>query len=171
MNKCLNCGIPTPNTFCKECYEIIQERIQEPNTNYFDKKYNYQKKYKCENGIYVKSQAERTICDFLHSNNIQFEYETKCRYGEYDTYTHEINARYIVPDFYIKGPISYGDRFLKDIYIEFWGRNDEEYLTSKEYRIKVYKAHKSTLINIYPEDIFDYKKSLKYKLLNYIIYM
>ena len=167
MRKCINCGRFTNLMFCEYCNKDIQNTINSTNTNYFDYKYDYQKIYKCENDIYVKSQGERTISDFLYANNIPFEYETKCKYGEYNIETHEITARYIVPDFFIKGPVFYKGTKLENIYIEFWGRNDRTYLETKEYRISIYEAHKATLINIYPEDIYDYKKSLEYKLTNF----
>lgn len=167
MSKCINCGRYTNQTFCDYCNQNIQKEIKKPTLKYFHNKYDNQKVWKCNNGIYVRSQAERTICDYLYANNIPFEYEKECRYGLYNKTTHEVEGKFIVPDFYIKGPVTFYNKVLKDIYIEFWGRNDKEYLSRKEEKIKIYTSHNSTLINIYIEDLYDYKRILRYKLVNF----
>ena len=165
MNKCIKCGRYTNQIFCDYCKQEIQKEIEKPNLNKFHKKYDNQKVWKCENGINVRSQGERTIADFLFTNNIPFEYEVECRYGEYNPTTQETTGKFIVPDFYIKGPIYFKGRIIQEVYIEFWGKNDKEYLKRKEIKTNVYNAHKATLINIYPKDLQDYKESLTYKLL------
>ena len=167
MSKCIKCGRYTNQTFCDYCTQEIQQEINKTNFYNFHKKYDNQKIYKCNNGIYVRSQGERTIADFLYNNNIPFEYEIKLKYGEYNIDTKEITGKFIVPDFFIKGPINFNNICLHNIYIEFWGRSDKKYLETKEHKIKVYKAHNYTLINLYPNDLYDYKKSLTYKLKNF----
>lgn len=167
MSKCARCGKYTNQTFCDYCNQEIQAQIRKPTLNQFHKKYDKQKVWKCENGIYVRSQGERTIADFLYSHNIPFEYEVERRYGEYNTQTQKITGKLLVPDFYIKGPINFKNKILEDIYIEFWGKNDKSYLERKENKIKIYTFHKSTLINIYIDDLYDYKNILTYKLTNF----
>lgn len=167
MSKCINCGKYTNQFFCDSCKQEIQKEIEKPNLYNFHKKYDNQKVWKCENGIYVRSQGERTIADFLYINNIPFEYEVECRYGEYNIYTKEKTGKFIIPDFYIKGPVNFNGSILQNIYIEFWGKSDKKYLETKKHKINVYSAHKTTLINIYPNDLYDFKKTLTFKLTNF----
>lgn len=164
MSKCINCGRYTNQNLCDYCLQEIQKVIEKSNFDKFHKKYDNQKIWKCENGIYVRSQAERTVADFLYKNNIPFEYEKECKYGEYNPTTKETIGRFLVPDFFIPGPVYFHNVLLENIYIELWGRKDKKYLETKEYKINVYRAHKSTLINIYLSDLYDYKKILSYKL-------
>ena len=78
--------------------------------------------WKTSKGFYVKSQQERTISDFLTENGIFHIYEKKFYIGE---------GKYLHPDFYIKGPVMFNGKILNEVYIEHWGReNDECY---KEY--------------------------------------
>ena len=167
MSSCVRCGKYSNQPFCDYCKNEIQKEIEKPNLNQFHEKYDNQKVWKCENGINVRSQGERTITDFLFTNNISFKYEIECRYGEYNTITKETTGKFIVPDFYIEGPVYFKGKLLQNVYIEFWGKNDKEYLKRKEIKTKVYKAHKATLINIYMSDLYDYKNILTYKLTNF----
>lgn len=166
MGKCINCGRYTNTQFCDLCIIDIQDEIAKASSLSF-KKYDKNKKYKCKSGIYVRSQAERTVCDFLYDNKIDFEYEPIRRYGEYNIVTGEIQGKILHPDFYIKGPTYFKGKLLSDIYIEFWGMNTDDYDDIKAYKLNVYKQHKSTLINLYFEDIYNYQATLTEKLLHY----
>ena len=53
-----------------------------------------------------------------------------------------------------------------DIYIEYWGYNEKniEYTKSKNYKMKIYKDLKITLICLEEKDIMDISASLSRKL-------
>ena len=129
----------------------------------FDEKYD-NKMYKCKCGIYVRSNGERSIADFFYENNIPFEYEIEYQYkAKWD----KKGIKTFRPDFFIKGPVTYKGRKIEDVYIEYWGLDTPEYLNWKEYKLKVYKYNRTTLISLYPEDILDCGNSLPVKLTQY----
>ena len=130
----------------------------------FHQKYDHNNKFKCECGIYVKSQGERTVADFLYKNNIPFEYETEGAYWEYDLRWNNPKYKSIHPDFFIKGPVTFHGRRIEKVYIEYWGMDTPEYLEKQAYKYNVYKRHNCTLINLYPEDLYDCESSLTSKL-------
>ena len=66
------------------------------------------------------------------------------------------------PDFCLPG---YEDD-KEDIFIEYWGYNEKniEYTKSKNYKMKIYKEQKVTVICLEEKDIMDINTSLKRKL-------
>ena len=145
--------------------EYKPKNIEEENAKIDEKKQvnyqttNRQRKYKTAKGFYVRSQQERTISDFLTENGIFHIYEKRFPINE---------EEYFLPDFYIKGPVMFNGRVLRDVYIEHWGQeNDKSYNKRKEHKIQIYRQAGITLINTYPEDIVDYKASLTRKLKHY----
>ena len=165
MNRCIKCSCYTEKQFCDNCMQLIQKEINSTKSS-FDR-FKKGKKYKCKSGIYVRSQAERTIADFLFDNKITFIYEPEIKYGEYNLLTSKLEGKIIHPDFLIPGPTYFKGKLLQNVYIEFWGMDNDDYNESKEYKIEVYEKHNSTLINTYFEDIYDYIKSLSYKLYSF----
>lgn len=146
---------------CYNCYKKLnmRELSHDP--------YNNQK-YQCDNGYIVRSQGERTISDFLSSNNIPHQYEKKLYYKQFDLKTHTFKEKSIKPDFYIEGPIKFNNKIIQDTYIEYFGlQGQQTYDESNEYKISIYNNLKSTVIIIYPEDIENYKISLTKKLSNF----
>lgn len=130
----------------------------------FHHKYDSKNTYKCKCGIYVKSNGERTVADFLYENNIPFEYEPESQYWEYNVSTDYLKVKAIHPDFFVKGPVYFRRKRIENVYIEYWGLNTPEYNNIKDYKFKIYKHHNCTLINLYPEDLYDCKSSLTKKL-------
>ena len=141
-----------------------QEQPQKQNTIELQKEINQieftNKRYKTSKGFYVKSQYERSISDFLTENGIFHIYEKRFYIGE---------GKYIFPDFYIKGPVLFNGRVLREVYIEHWGvENSGSYDRKKdEVKIPAYRQAGITLINTYPDDMEDYRNSLTYKLTHY----
>ena len=160
QKNCALCGGPSGKyRYCYDCYQIMKP---EYTANPEDKYNNNIWKTKC--GYMVRSQQERTISDFLTDNGIEHLYETRIPVDK--NKNHDIK-----PDFYIRGPVRFNDRILKNIYIEHWGlhgQGDESYDNSEKYKIPIYNKYGITVINTYKEDIQDYEKSLTYKLTNYI---
>lgn len=133
----------------------------------FHQKYDHNNKYKCKCGIYVKSKDERTIADFLYENNIPFEYEPKGEYWEYNAQWNKLKVRSIYPDFFIKGPVNFHGTHIENVYIEYWGMNTPDYLDRKAYKLQIYKHYHSTLISVYPEDLYDSEAGLTKKLTHF----
>ncbi|MHA1269106.1 MAG: helicase IV [Candidatus Helarchaeota archaeon] len=87
--------------------------------------------YKCIDGHTVRSRAELIIDNLLMKLGIEHIYEKpiiKGRNEKYDWFLPKLN-----------------------IYIEYWGLNNKEYLKKKDEKIKMYKKNKLKLISI--EDI------------------
>lgn len=141
-----------------------QSTTQTAPTNSFHQKYDSKNIYKCKCGIYVKSKDERTIADFLYENGIPFQYEVEHQYLETKLQWHNAYLRSLYPDFFIKGPVEFQGKKIENVYIEYWGLDTEEYLERKAYKLKVYEHYHSTLISIYPEDLYDFENNLTRKL-------
>ena len=96
-------------------------------------------------GGYVKSMEELEICNFLHTNNIEYDYEKKY---EYETAT--IERRQYKPDFYLP---------KYNIYIEHFALNknnetpsfinQDEYLAGVKWKREIHKKKNTTLIETY----------------------
>ena len=148
-------------------FEDVSTAEEEPIYTDFDTKYGENNRYKCKCGIFVKSKDERTIADFLYENDIPFQYEPMNDYYAYDVNCNSIVRKEIYPDFFIKGPVMFRGRSIENVYIEYWGMNTPEYLERQATKRQVYKDHNCTLINLYPEDLYDSESSLTMKLLHF----
>ncbi len=96
------------------------------------------REHQCDDGHYVRSEAEKIIDDWLYRNNYVHAYE-KSVYM--DT---EPNA-VVLSDFYLPEG---------DVYIEFWGIEDnEKYNNRKETKIKLYDENKYNRIDLTMDDI------------------
>lgn len=159
--KCIACGKETKPgfLFCPSCYK-----------KYADKKLlveinkckdiiilddSYEGKFTCTDGHIVKSKSEMIIDNWLFDHNIPHAYEKKLPIDADEN--HDLH-----PDFYLPG---YGDD-TDDIYIEYWGYNEKniEYTKSKNYKTKIYKTLKVTVICLEEKDIMDISASLSRKL-------
>ena len=153
-----------------QCFKGNQSNVQQPKAteNQTEHKQinskqetgnNQRRYYQTLKGFYVKSKDERCISDFLTENKIFHLYEKKFPISD---------GRYLLPDFHIKGPVMFNGKAIKEVYIEHWGReNDEEYTRKKEEKLALYKEAGITLINTYPDDIINYRESLTHKLTYY----
>ncbi len=82
-----------------------------------------------EKGEKVRSKAEKVVADYLFENNINYKYEDTITLGG----KHKIKYDFYLPDY--------------DIYIEYWGLQDLDNDTGKEYRAR--KAEKIELYDKY----------------------
>ncbi len=155
---CIICGKPSNNKpYCLTCYKKTRKK----SITSFDQN---GKKYKCKNGIYVRSKSERTISDFLTDHNIPHEYEKPISIDSKKE--HDIH-----PDFYIPGIITYKGTVIRDIYLEHWGydinsKNYYEYKKQNEYKANIYKKMGLTVVYTTEKDMINPEESLKKKLLN-----
>jgi len=83
--------------------------------------------------MYVRSKAEQIIDDWLYNNNITHAYERQVPIEEN-----------LCSDFYIKSA---------NVWIEYWGLDEEKYNKRKEAKIQLYKKHKKNLIEITDKEI------------------
>ena len=106
----------------------------------------------CEDGHYVRSLAEMTIDNWLYKHGFIHSYEKKCFFQNTESIT--VICDFYIPDF--------------NVYIEYWGKYDKEYIARKKAKQKIYNENNIKLINVDFENmknLNDYlKKSLnKYK--------
>jgi len=93
----------------------------------------YPRKYRTQDGHYVRTKSETIIDDWLYHNLIVHAYERKVPIEE-DMYS----------DFYIP---------QGRCYIEYWGIEDEEYSERKEKKKALYSKHGLNLIDLAGKDI------------------
>ena len=104
----------------EECKLNISDKVTEN-----DKKKD-EKKFKCMDGDYVRSKAEREIDNFFFNNRIWHIYEYR--------YEHPITKEWAIPDFYLPD---------YNLFIEYFGLNTPEYIENREHKIKMYHSDKS----------------------------
>ena len=131
-------------------------------------KTNNNNSYRCKCGINVKSEGEKAIADFLHENKIQFFYKLKKQYCTYNNNWNALRTRSIYPNFFIGGPVTFHNRKIENVYIEYWESNTPKDQEKKEEKLKIYKHNNCTLINIYPEDTHNCESNLSRKLTQFI---
>jgi len=83
------------------------------------------KPYETHGGVRVRSRAEYIIATKLEAAGIPFEYEPRLPYND-----GEGKTRFIHPDFYL---------YEHNLYVEYWGRDDPEYVESRRFKEQVYK--------------------------------
>lgn len=148
--ECLLCGEPANGYhFCKECFQKVRTgadlRIAPGGTEaeIIDPYGN--KKFRADNGVWVRSQGEMIILNWLYKNYIRAEYERTVIYKDLD----------LKPDFYLPD---------FDLYIEYNGKDDPDYLQIKRETINIYKRLKLSVLTLKPEDINDPNRTLPRKL-------
>jgi|WetSurMetagenome_2_1015567.scaffolds.fasta_scaffold126392_2 hypothetical protein len=105
---------------------------------------NYPADFRAEDGHIVRSLSEALIDNWLFNNNYLHCYEKKLPVKEN-----------VICDFYLKD---------KDIYIEFWGMKNDEYIQKKEQKLEIYKKNNLKLISLEINDIADIDSILPQKI-------
>ena len=101
-------------------------------------------------GELVKSASEAIIANFLYKNNILYSYEK--------IYTELMdNNKIYKPDFTI-------DIGGEEIYIEYFGLDDEKYNKNKKEKIKFHKEHNNKFIELDKTPLENIEKELSIKL-------
>lgn len=92
----------------------------------------------CQDGHYVRSKEERAIDDYLYQTaKLLHAYEPKFRLTPEEQETCKQTGKefeYFYPDFYIPD---------YNLYIEFFGRNEEKYNLKTDLKIKIYSNRKN----------------------------
>jgi hypothetical protein len=94
----------------------------------------YPAPYRADDGHYVRSKAELTICNWLHYNGIPHAYERKLPVPED-----------VISDFYVG--------IGQTCYIEYWGLEGAEYQRRRIEKMRVYRAHRLNLIELTEADV------------------
>ena len=162
--KCIACGrkVNPGFLFCSDCYhKYVDKKLLVEITNCKDIKIldeSYEGKYTCKDGHVVKSKAELIIDNYLFEHMIPHAYEKALPIDA--NAEHDLHPDFCLPNFNGSG---------EDVYIEYWGFNDNniKYTESKNYKIKIYKEKKITIISTEDKDISDIEASLNRKLTYY----
>lgn len=159
--KCIACGKETKPgfLFCVSCYKkyadkkLLVEINKCKDITILDD--SYEGKFTCTDGHVVKSKSEMIIDNWLFEHGIPHAYEKKLPIDANES--HDLH-----PDFCLPGYRDDPD----DVYIEYWGYNEsnKEYTKSKNYKMKVYKQLKVTVICLEEKDIMDINASMSRKL-------
>lgn len=98
-----------------------------------DYRKKYPRKYRTQDGHYVRTKSEAIIDNWLYNHLIAHAYERKIPIPEN-----------VYCDFYIP---------QGECYIEYWGMKEEEYLKRKRKKLDLYQKHKLNLIELTETDI------------------
>jgi hypothetical protein len=142
--KCEVCGKPSGKyPKCVDCNKLSSPPVN-PNP---DPRAKYPPKYRTDSGHYVRSKAEQAIANWFYKQDIVAAYEKK------------FPEEYIICDFYLP---------KWDVWIEYWGLENEGYLENKQRKLDIYEKHKKKLINLYEADIQNNLEDLPERLREFI---
>lgn len=151
---CIICGEPSNGKhFCYKCYRKYKDRAVDirivncTDVEVLDEYGN--KKYTCNDGRKVRSLSEKTINDFFFNERIRVVYEKRV------FYTENGEQKTLHPDFYLPD---------YNLFIEFNGLTNKEYLRKKEYTKKIYEEQGKNVLILGQEDLEDLEACLKPKL-------
>lgn len=106
----------------------------------------------CDDGHYVRSYSEMLIDNWLYYNGYLHAYEKK-------VFMRTEPDEIVLCDFYLpKG----------NVYIEFWGKDTEEYNMRRERKMKLYEENNYRVISIESDDIKVLSDILQRKIFDYI---
>jgi hypothetical protein len=90
-------------------------------------------------GNRVRSRAEALIANWLSEQGIAYDYETPMPYRD-----SQGRVRHIHPDFFL---------FDDNVYVEYWGRDDSEYIESRRFKEAVYQQRSIVPVHIEREEV------------------
>jgi hypothetical protein len=93
-----------------------------------------------KSGIYVQSQGEKAIADFLYENSIDFEYDKQITFKHNEKNEFGYTKSWLRPDFWLPE---------HNLIIEFWGlKGESDYDKKMDWKKRVYAESKTTYISI-----------------------
>jgi len=116
-------------------------------TEELDYRKKYPAEYRSECSHDVRSRAELVICNWLYHHHVTHSYERKVPVAEN-----------LLCDFYIPDG---------DLYVEYWGRDEESYRKKRERKTSIYNANGLKLIELQDADLRRLDDVLPRKLLKY----
>ena len=93
-----------------------------------DPRQAFQAQYRTADGHYVRSRAELAIDNWLYMQGLVHAYERRVPIAET-----------VISDFYLPA---------QRVYIEYWGRDDPEYLNRRREKQALYDRHGLRLVNV-----------------------
>lgn len=129
----------------KDDRSILVQEEQQGSEEILDYRRVYPMTYRCKDGHYVRSKAERIIDDCLFENQILHVYEKRV--------VNEDNEEEYYPDFYLpfEGRLSGKE---KGIYVEFFGLEDnEKYMKTELKKLAYYKSKGYDVIEVRDKNI------------------
>ena len=152
---CLICGNPSKGKhFCLECYNKYKDKsidVRITNCNSVEILDNYgNKKFITDSGVLVRSQSEQSIANWFYKERITFTYEKDVFYTDENGKSRKIHPDFYLPDY--------------NLYIEYNGLNDKNYLKRKDYANKIYKDIGAELFIMTSKDLENISACLKPKL-------
>jgi cell division protein FtsI/penicillin-binding protein 2 len=106
--------------------KIKSKKTENEKENFQDYRETHPKPFRCLDGHCVRSKSEREIDNYLYQNKIWHIYEYK--------YEHPITKDTAYTDFYLPE---------YNLFIEYFGLSSEEYISKRDWKIKMYKSDKS----------------------------
>lgn len=149
---CIICGQPSNGRhFCYKCWnkykdKAIDIRITHCNVVQILDEYGNKTK-KAKDGRFVRSLSEKIILDYFFDNFIRVVYEKTIPYTNDKGEEKELH-----PDFYLKD---------YDLYIEFNGLTNKNYLSQKGYANKVYQSKGLKVEILESKDIDDIESTME----------
>lgn len=148
--------------FIAETYEELGDK---KNAKYWWKKQQEQdydalvyesRTIKTDSGIFVQSEGEKKIANFLTKHQIDYDYDKQISLKGVEIDSIGRNTHWVRPDFFLT-------EF--SIIIEYWGMvGDVDYDSKMESKKRLYKESKSKFISITKEQLKDLDKVLTIKL-------
>lgn len=107
-----------------------------------DSRKRYPAEYRTADGKWVRSKSEKIIADWLYNNHMRCEYERKIMEG-------------VTCDFYLPEV---------DVYIEYWGKDDEAYRKYRKRKEEIYSKLGIRLLSLDDTDLKHIDDVLRSKL-------
>lgn len=149
---CIICGQPSNGKhFCHNCWtkykdKAVDIRITHCNVVQILDEYGNKTK-KAKDGRFVRSLSEKIILDYFFDNYIRVVYEKTIPYTNEKGEEKELH-----PDFYLKD---------YDLYIEFNGLTNKNYLSQKGYANKIYQNKGLKVEILESKDIDDVESTME----------
>ncbi len=126
---------------------VSQDQPQNTGADTVEFRDKFRPEHRAQDGHCVRSKSELIIDNWLYVYKIVHAYERKLPIEE-EMYC----------DFYIP---------TGKVYIEYWGLQEDKYLTRKEKKLEIYKKYKLNLIELVEKDVFNLEDTLPAKLLEF----
>lgn len=116
-------------------YQRHQNTVETGHSLDEDYRNRYPANFFCDNGMKVRSQGEKIICDWLWRHDVKFTYESVTAVPG------------LIPDFVVFS------RRNDPIFIEYWGMTGDDYEKRRLHKSKIYAQFRLPLIELYPHDL------------------
>lgn len=149
---CIICGEPSNGKhFCFNCWNKYKDksvdiRITNCNSTQILDEYGTRRK-KAKDGRFVRSLSEKIIIDYFFDHFIRVVYEQTISYKNDKGEDKELHPDFFLPDY--------------NLYIEFNGLTDKNYLKKKEYANAIYKQKGLNVEILENDDTDDIEKTMQ----------